>query len=98
MGAYEYFPVCKGDFDKDGDVDGSDLALFAEAYGSVSGDPTIIRMPTLMGIVWWTKMTLPYLLQTSGGRIVCSPNQFRISMPEQKTKWMKYTIISNCHF
>ena len=39
MGAYEYFPVCKGDFDKDGDVDGSDLAVFAVAFGSSSDGP-----------------------------------------------------------
>jgi len=26
--------VCRGDFDKDSDVDGSDLAVFAEAFGS----------------------------------------------------------------
>jgi hypothetical protein len=30
---------CKGDFDKDGDVDGSDLAVFADAIGSSSGGP-----------------------------------------------------------
>ena len=39
MGAYEYFPVCKGDFDKDGDVDGSGLVIFADAFGSSSGGP-----------------------------------------------------------
>jgi len=39
MGAYEYFPVCKGDFDSDGDVDGSDLVIFADAFGSSSGGP-----------------------------------------------------------
>ena len=35
----EYFPACKGDFDKDGDVDGSDLVVFAVAFGSSSGGP-----------------------------------------------------------
>ncbi|MDL1983643.1 MAG: hypothetical protein LWX54_05550 [Deltaproteobacteria bacterium] len=39
MGAYEYFSVCKEDFDKDGDVDGSDLVIFADAFGSSSGGP-----------------------------------------------------------
>ena len=39
MGAYEYFPACKGDFDKNGDVDGSDLVIFADAFGSSSGGP-----------------------------------------------------------
>jgi hypothetical protein len=34
IGACEYFPVCKGDFDKDLDVDGSDLAIFADAFES----------------------------------------------------------------
>jgi hypothetical protein len=39
IGACEYFPVCKGDFDQDGDVDGSDLVIFADAFGSSSGGP-----------------------------------------------------------
>ena len=39
MGAYEYFSVCKRDFDKDGDVDGGDLVIFADAIGSSSGGP-----------------------------------------------------------
>jgi uncharacterized protein (DUF2141 family) len=39
IGAYEYFPVCKGDFDGDGDVDGSDLAVFADAFGFSSSEP-----------------------------------------------------------
>ncbi len=39
MGAYEYFPVCKGNFENDGDVDGSDLVIFADAFGSSSGGP-----------------------------------------------------------
>jgi len=39
MGAYEYFPVCKGDFDKDGDVDGNDLVIFSDVFGSSSGGP-----------------------------------------------------------
>ena len=39
MGAYEYFPVCKGDLDKDLDVDGSDLVIFSDAIGSSSGGP-----------------------------------------------------------
>ena len=39
MGACEYFPVYKGDFDKDGDVDGSDLVIFSDAFGSSSGGP-----------------------------------------------------------
>lgn len=30
--------ILKGDLNGDGDVDGSDLALFADAFGSVSGD------------------------------------------------------------
>ena len=38
MGAYEYFPACKEDFDSDGDVDGSDLAVFTDAFGSSSTD------------------------------------------------------------
>ena len=33
IGVYEYFPVCEGDFDNDGDVDGSDLAVFAADFG-----------------------------------------------------------------
>jgi len=33
IGAYEFFPVCNGDVDNDGDVDGSDLAVFASDYG-----------------------------------------------------------------
>jgi len=33
MRAYEYFPVCKGVFDKEGDVDGIDLAVFAAEFG-----------------------------------------------------------------
>ena len=33
IGAYEYFPVCEDDFDGDGDVDGSDLAVFAADFG-----------------------------------------------------------------
>ncbi len=33
------FSPCDGDFDDDGDVDGSDLAVFANAFGSSSGDP-----------------------------------------------------------
>ena len=33
MGAYEFGDVCEGDFDGDKDVDGSDLAVFAEDFG-----------------------------------------------------------------
>ena len=33
IGAYEYYLVCEGDFDSDGDVDGSDLAVFAADFG-----------------------------------------------------------------
>ena len=34
MGAYEFGNIiCKGDFDQDGDVDGLDLAVFAEDFG-----------------------------------------------------------------
>ena len=38
MGAYEFtaFPAYKGDFDGDGDVDGSDLADFAEGTATIS--------------------------------------------------------------
>ena len=38
MGAYEFtaFPAYKGDFDSDGDVDGSDLAAFAEGTATIS--------------------------------------------------------------
>ncbi len=35
--------VCEGDFDQDGDVDGSDLAIFAAAFGSVYPDPNYDR-------------------------------------------------------
>ena len=31
-------PPCEGDFDSDGDVDGLDLAAFADAFGSFLGD------------------------------------------------------------
>ena len=31
--------ACKGDIDGDGDVDGSDLAALADAFGSSSGGP-----------------------------------------------------------
>ena len=31
--------LCEGDFDDDGDVDGSDLAVFAAAFGTSSGEP-----------------------------------------------------------
>ena len=34
-----YMYSFKGDFDKDGDTDGSDLAVFAAAFGSANGDP-----------------------------------------------------------
>ncbi|AMM40423.1 conserved hypothetical protein, secreted [Candidatus Desulfofervidus auxilii] len=33
MGAYEFGDICEGDFDCDGDVDGSDLAIFAADFG-----------------------------------------------------------------
>ena len=33
------FSPCDGDFDDDGDVDGSDLAVFANAFGYSSDDP-----------------------------------------------------------
>jgi hypothetical protein len=33
MGAYEFDDICEGDFDGDGDVDGSDLAVFAADFG-----------------------------------------------------------------
>ena len=33
IGAYEYFPVCYGDFAEDLDVDGADLAIFSEDFG-----------------------------------------------------------------
>jgi len=33
IGAYEYFPACKGDFDRDGDVDGQDLLSFQQFFG-----------------------------------------------------------------
>ena len=35
IGAYEYFPVCEGDFDRDNDVDGSNLAVFAADFGRI---------------------------------------------------------------
>jgi hypothetical protein len=31
--AYEYYTPCEGNFDEDGDVDGSDLAVFAADFG-----------------------------------------------------------------
>jgi len=31
--------LCYGDVDSDGDVDGSDMASFADAFGSSVGDP-----------------------------------------------------------
>ena len=40
MGAYEYIPACHGDFNKDSDVDGTDLASFAEKYGKYECDST----------------------------------------------------------
>lgn len=33
-------PACDGDFDNDGDVDGFDLAVFADAFGSSSYNPS----------------------------------------------------------
>ena len=33
IGAFEYLRLCEGDFDNDGDVDGSDLAVFAADFG-----------------------------------------------------------------
>ena len=33
IGAFEYLRLCKGDFDHDGDVDGSDLTVFAADFG-----------------------------------------------------------------
>jgi hypothetical protein len=33
IGAYEFGDICKGDFDYDGDVDGTDLAVFAADFG-----------------------------------------------------------------
>jgi len=40
MGVYEFGDICEGDFDGDGDVDGSDLATFAADFGRTdcSGD------------------------------------------------------------
>ena len=38
MGAYEYGDICEGDFDEDGDVDGSDLAVFAADFGRTDCD------------------------------------------------------------
>ncbi|CAD7773511.1 Right handed beta helix region [Candidatus Methanoperedenaceae archaeon GB37] len=40
MGPYEFGDICEGDFDYDGDVDGSDLATFAADFGRTdcSGD------------------------------------------------------------
>ena len=35
--------ACEGDFNHDGDVDGSDLAIFAAAFGSVYPDPNYDR-------------------------------------------------------
>ncbi len=41
MGAYEYGDICEGDFDPDGDVDGSDLVVFAADFGRTDcGVPT----------------------------------------------------------
>jgi parallel beta-helix repeat protein/predicted outer membrane repeat protein len=34
IGAYEYYPVCEGDFDTDGDADGSDLAILIDSGGA----------------------------------------------------------------
>jgi len=33
IGAYEFCELCEGDFDGDGDVDGSDLTIFASDFG-----------------------------------------------------------------
>ncbi|UCF91834.1 MAG: right-handed parallel beta-helix repeat-containing protein [Desulfobacterales bacterium] len=38
IGAYEYHPGCTGDFDTDGDVDGSDLAAYAFAPAGLDLD------------------------------------------------------------
>jgi len=38
MGAYEYGDICEGDFQPDGDVDGSDLAIFAADFGRTDCD------------------------------------------------------------
>ena len=38
IGAFEYLLVCEGDFDNDGDVDGSDLAVFAADFGRTDCD------------------------------------------------------------
>jgi hypothetical protein len=41
MGAYEYGDICEGDFEPEGDVDGSDLAVFAADFGRTDcGVPT----------------------------------------------------------
>jgi hypothetical protein len=34
IGADEFADLCEGDFDNDGDVDGSDLSIFAFAFGT----------------------------------------------------------------
>ena len=42
MGNHPIVPPCEGDFDGDGDVDGSDLAVFAADFGRTdcdTGDP-----------------------------------------------------------
>ena len=42
IASFEFIPCCEGDFDNDGDVDGSDLALFAADFGRTdcaSGPP-----------------------------------------------------------
>ena len=40
MGADEYVPMCKGNFDYDGDVDGGDAAVFKLQFGrSTFGNP-----------------------------------------------------------
>lgn len=38
MGVYEFGDICEGDFNNDGDVDGSDLAVFAADFGRTDCD------------------------------------------------------------
>lgn len=44
MGVDEFGDFCEGDFDGDGDVDGSDLAVFAADFGRTNcGSPPVCK-------------------------------------------------------